>query len=398
MSDTQVELQDLFALALQKRPTDSHLSLDDFFRSLRAHFIFDNLAIYKPEADNQNLEVYYALAAGRGRSKEADVSWGEDVACQVTGTCSILVEHCETSAPPYERTKRPCRLGLPLVLNDGIGALIFVRFGGPPYTREDFLYALLACYQVAYVIEHQALGEARKQLKLAAQRAQLQDDFIATISHELNTPLGFIKGYATSLLRPDANWDEATRREFLTIIDEESDHLLRLIERLLDSARLQNKILPMNFQPVRLDSLLRDIVQRYQAHYPQLQVNLETHPTSPIQADSTRLTQVFSNLFDNALKYAPGSPIHIVLRQERERQSVTFSDQGPGMKPQDLPFLFERFYRTDGPRSTRGTGLGLFICKQIIEAHHGEISVHTAPGKGTSFTIVLPVKQPLQEK
>lgn len=387
------EFEDLFSLVAQNPPTDLHLYLDEFFTKLRAHFIFDNLAIYKTETDSQALEVCYARAAGRGRSKEADVSWGEDVANQILSNGSVLVEQTEFQTATSERTERPYRLGLPLPLSNGRGAIIFIRFGGPQYTRQDFLYALLAVGQVAFALEAQALREARLQLDQAYRRAQLQDDFISTISHELKTPLGFIKGYATSLLRPEANWDEATRREFLTIIDEESDHLLHLIERLLDSARLQSRTLPMNFQPVRLDALLRDIVHRYQARYPDLQVTLEAKPSPPILADSLRLTQVFSNLFDNAIQHAPGSPIKITLSHNKKRQFVTFSDQGPGIPPQHLPLLFERFYRVEGPRSTRGAGLGLFICKQIIEAHKGEISVRTVPGKGTSFTIELPIPE-----
>jgi signal transduction histidine kinase len=227
-------------------------------------------------------------------------------------------------------------------------------------------------------------------LEHARHLAQLQDDFIATISHELHTPLGFIKGYTTSLLRSDTTWDTATQREFLTIIDEESDHLLSLIDRMLDSARLQSGNMSMVFQPVRLDALLRDVTQRVQGHHEDLEVILNLTPAPPIQGDTVRLAQVFDNLFDNAIKYAPRTKISISLRINKNLQIITFADQGPGIATEHIPFLFERFYRVPSHYRKSGTGLGLSICKQIIQAHQGRISIKNLPGKGAAFRIELP--------
>ncbi len=121
-----------------------------------------------------------------------------------------------------------------------------------------------------------------------------------------------------------------------------------------------------------------------------LEITLNISPVPPIQADTVRLAQVFDNLFDNAIKYAPGSKIIISLQVKENWQVVTFTDLGPGIPPEHIPFLFERFYRVPGQFSKSGTGLGLFICKQIVQAHHGQISVKTAPGKGTAFRIEFP--------
>ncbi len=368
-----------------------------FFAALRSRFVFDNIAIYKTEKNSGIPDAVYARAVGRGRSKEADASWGEELANQVIASGKIMnVVPSRSSA--RDRTLMPYRLGLPLELTPGRGALIFVRFGGPEFSADQLPFAVLAANQVAYGLEHEALQAALTQLEFAHHRAQLQDDFIATISHELHTPLGFIKGYTTSLLRPDTTWDQATQREFLTIIDEETDHLIQLIDRMLDSARLQAGTLPMDFQPVRLDSLLRDVAMRFQSRYQGLEVSLDLEPAPPLRADSVRLTQVLSNLFDNAIKYAPGSPIEISLHLKKDRQVITFSDHGVGIPPQHLPFLFERFYRVEGRSPRRGTGLGLFICKQIIQAHKGQISVRTVPGKGTSFCIELPADENVPER
>jgi signal transduction histidine kinase len=366
-------------------------SLNALFVILRKIFVFDNLAIYLVEGTGTTPEVVYARAAGRGRNKEAEASWGEEIANQVIST-GKATQSTPVKKRSTDRTAMPHLLGLPLILPDRRGALVFVRFGGPKFTTEQMPLATLAATQAARALEQNILQESLTQLDHARHRAQLQDDFIATISHELHSPLGFIKGYTTSLLRSDTTWDSATQREFLAIIDEESDHLLTLIDHMLDSARLQSGNMIMDFQPVRMDSLLRDLAQRIHGRHERLEVALDLSPAPPIQADTVRLTQVFDNLFDNAIKYAPGAKITISLQVKENWQVVTFADLGPGIPPEHIPFLFERFYRVPGQFSKSGTGLGLFICKQIVQAHHGRISVKTAPGKGTAFHIELPIR------
>ena len=366
-------------------------SLDAMFVLLRRKFVFDNLAIYLVEGSGSTPEVVYARAAGRGRSKEAEASWGEEIANQVIGA-GKAAESIPANQASADRITMPHLLGLPLILPDRRGALVFVRFGGPEFTPEQMPLATLAAVLTARALEQNILQESLTQLDHARHRAQLQDDFIATISHELHTPLGFIKGYTTSLLRSDTTWDAATQQEFLTIIDEESDHLLTLIDRMLDSARLQSGNMSMDFQPVRLDSLLRDETLRVQGRHAGLEVIRDLTLAPPIQADTVRLAQVFDNLFDNAIKYAPGAKITISLQVKENWQIVTFADLGAGIPPEHIPFLFERFYRVPGQFGKSGTGLGLFICKQIVQAHHGRISVKTSPGKGTAFRIELPVR------
>ncbi len=364
-------------------------ALNSLFITLRKKFVFDNLAIYLVEKAGALPEAVYARAVGRGRSKEAEASWGEEIANQVVATGKIIISN-PTDMSSSERTSKPYLLGLPLKLPVGNGAIVFVRFGGPEYTPDQMPLAALATVQTDRIFENRSLKEIQIQLELARQRAQFQDDFIATISHELHTPLGFIKGYTTSLLRSDTVWDPATQKEFLNIIDDESDHLVTLIDRILDSARLQSGNMHMDFQPVRLDSLLRDVIMRIQNRHKDLEVVQDIASAPPIQADGVHLAQVFDNLFDNAIKYAPGSRITISLRVEANKQVVIFADQGAGIPSEHLPFLFERFYRVPGHPNKRGTGLGLFICRQIVLAHNGQISVQTAPGKGTTFMVELP--------
>ena len=158
------------------------------------------------------------------------------------------------------------------------------------------------------LVERIADLEARRRLDM------LQDDFISTISHELLTPLGFIKGYTTTLLREEISWDEDMRHEFLTIMNEEADRLRELIDNLLDSSRLQAGTLRMNFQTIRLDAMLKDISLRARSRNENLDIDLVLKANSvTVQADPTRLAQVFDNILNNAIKYAPSSPVTITL-------------------------------------------------------------------------------------
>src|SRR5512143_3371402 len=352
-------------------------ALDTLLASLRDGFVYDNVAVYLFDPRSQTLDVGYARAVGRGKDAEADISWGEGIAGKVVARQQTIV-HEPKSGPTPNRLDAPYLIGLPLFSAGRLGgALVFVRFGGPTYTSTHRLMAELIARVASSLLESKALQEARSQLESVQRQMRLQDDFVSTISHELRTPLGFIKGYSTSLLRDDAHWDEKTQHEFLTIIDEETDRLTHLIEYMLESARLQSHTVKFKFQPLRLDALVRDVTSRIQAHQPDLRVDLDFDVVPPILGDSVQLAQVFENLFSNALKYTGGSPLKITVRRRPVSLLVTFSDQGPGIPEEYLPFIFERFYRVPAESSATGTGLGLYICKQIVLAHHGKMWVES---------------------
>jgi signal transduction histidine kinase len=127
-------------------------------------------------------------------------------------------------------------------------------------------------------------------------------------------------------------------------------------------------------------------------HHPKLKVTFDFQPLPPIRGDGTRLSQVFENLFSNAIKYAPDKEIIIAMHSTVDKIRIAFNDKGDGIPEDYLPFVFERFYRVPGERTVTGTGLGLYICKQIIMAHHGNIWVESALGEGATFIIELPVE------
>lgn len=375
---------------VQSKP-DWKPALDTLFLSMRDSFVFDNVAIYLNDRQTRGLDVVYARAMGRGKTAEADAAWGEVVANDVISNEHMVIHGPDKGTNRSDRMTQTYLLGIPLYVGEILrGALLFVRFGGPEYSDIHIHVASLQGIWAAALIERKELQEARAELDSVQRQMRLQDDFVSTISHELRTPLGFIKGYSTSLLRQDTTWDESTQREFLSIIDEEADRLAKLIEDMLESARLQSKTIQFKFSPIRLDALVRDVAARVKTHHPNLEIDLKFDALPPILGDGVRLSQVLENLFSNAIKYAPGSKLIVDGRRTGNKVRLSFTDEGEGIPEEFIPFLFERFYRVPGERTVTGTGLGLYICKQIVMAHHGNIWVESVLDRGTTFLIELP--------
>ena len=385
------------------RSVDVTSALKQIIRLARQVFIFDNVVLYQVRADH-SLEPTYARSVGRGRSAEADMAWGEAIACDVLQDANIVMRREEAGIEDDDqllsRLNSRYFLGLPLQIGERVGGvLVFVRFGGPVFLEEQVNFARLIAEHVEQSLERRHLVEYIANLVAERQLERLQEDFVAAISHDLHSPLGFIKGYTTTLLRDDTDWDAETRREFLIIIDDEADRLAELIDNLLDSSQLQAGTLRMEFQPLELASVLREFAHRIRGGDFDLQVCLALESSrNTVWADTTRLVQVLDNLLSNAAKYAPGSTVTIFLDWEPNQAHIRINDTGPGIPVGHLENIFQRFYRLpEHIGSTKGSGLGLFICREIIHAHHGKIFAESLPGEGSTFHIYLPRQQPSDE-
>jgi signal transduction histidine kinase len=368
-------------------------SLDLLAALFRKTIIFDNFVLYKGIESPDNFEVIFAKALGRGKSSGETISWGESVVSQVFSTHQVTIQEFNPVDFP-DRLDHPFVIGFPIDISPEISyTLMIIRFGGPSFTNQDQSWIELFAHHIKIILQKKDLLDKITNLEAEHEHIAIQDDFISTISHELLSPIGFIKGYTTTLMRSDTTWNVDTQKEFLQVIDEETDRLQELLDNMLDSARLQNGSMPIEKQPVRIEVLLRDVVQRVIAHQSNIGIKTEFQAHLPgINGDSRRLTQVFENLISNAIKYAPGANLTISSEMLSNRIHILFDDDGPGISPRYLPFLFQKFYRSpDGNSNIRGSGLGLYICRQIIEAHSGEIFAESILGKGTQIHILLPI-------
>jgi PAS domain S-box-containing protein len=225
---------------------------------------------------------------------------------------------------------------------------------------------------------------------------ELKSTFISVISHELRTPVALIKGYAETLNREDARWDRATVQDSLNVIIEESDRLTELIENLLDASRLQAGALKLTLVETPLDKLAAQLVERFKTQTPAGKHTfvVDFSPNFPmVMGDEARLTQVLSNLLSNAIKYSPnGGAITVRGAVGPRAVTVSVADEGPGIAEADLPHVFDRFYRanSDLTRRVKGTGLGLYLAKAVVEAHGGQIWAESTPGQGTVFSFTIP--------
>jgi PAS domain S-box-containing protein len=223
---------------------------------------------------------------------------------------------------------------------------------------------------------------------------EMKSTFISVVSHELKTPVALIKGYANTLAREDAHWDEATARESLQVIEEEADRLNTLINELLDASRIQAGAFKIELGDVDIIKLAKAVVEGFGLQTKVHHFVVDFPPNFPIlNGDERRLRQVLNNLVSNAIKYAPqGGEIRVGGWAEGHLVTVYVADQGIGIPAEEQSLLFQRFFRLDSSltRSTQGTGLGLYLSKSIIEAHGGRIWLRSEPGKGTTVFFSLP--------
>ncbi|QMV40735.1 two-component system histidine kinase PnpS [Cohnella cholangitidis] len=233
---------------------------------------------------------------------------------------------------------------------------------------------------------------------------RMRSEFVANVSHELKTPVAAVKGFAETLLSGAMN-DPDTARSFLTIIQDESDRLNRLIGDILELSKIESRRSPLQFSPIDLPMFLGRMSELLSAEAAKKDIELDVQVEDGLflEADEDRLGQIVMNLMQNGINYTPeGGRVkvraEIVAESDGEEEFVriTVSDTGIGIPKKDIPRIFERFYRVDKARSrsSGGTGLGLSIVKHLTELHHGTIRVESTVGVGSQFILELPLIQP----
>jgi two-component system, OmpR family, sensor kinase len=226
-------------------------------------------------------------------------------------------------------------------------------------------------------------------------------DFLANISHELKTPLTSIRGFSQAVLDGTIDDKDGIDRS-AKIINDESNRVLRLVEELLDLSRIESGQIPMRQEDVELEELFAHVGEVFALRSEESGVNLEVRAEGSIRirGDFDRLEQVMNNLLDNAFRHTPaGGTVRMTSRPVLHGLvQVVVADTGRGIPAQDLPHLFERFYRGNTGATGKGYGLGLAITREIVRAHGGDIWATSEPSRGTSFVFTLPVISRAQEK
>lgn len=240
------------------------------------------------------------------------------------------------------------------------------------------------------------LGELSKSIQTLANDLNYlkkeRNEFLASISHELRTPITYVKGYADIAKRKEL--EEAERVHYLEIIHEEAERINKLLEELFDLAKLDQNTFTIIKEKVHLSSFLESIYEKILPAYQNkgIQLSLKCDETIYIEIDPTRFEQVLMNLLDNALKYSnkPATTYTNVFVKNKVVH-ISICDEGIGILKKDLPYIFDRLYRVEKSRSraTGGFGIGLAIVKELVEADGGQITVESEVGKGTCFTILL---------
>lgn len=219
-----------------------------------------------------------------------------------------------------------------------------------------------------------------------------QQRFLADVSHELRTPLTSVRGNL-DLMSRFGQYDE----ESMEVIQDEIRRMTRLLDDLLLLARADTGGLPLHHEPVELDNVLFEVYRQISRIEKPVTVELTTIDQALIMGDEDRLKQLILNLVDNGIKYSPpGGVVRLSLAKDERRAYLTVSDTGIGIPPEDLPHIFDRFYRVDKARNRGqgGSGLGLSIVRWIVQVHEGDIKVESTVGEGTTFRITLPLYQP----
>jgi two-component system sensor histidine kinase KdpD len=269
-----------------------------------------------------------------------------------------------------------------------------VNHSDPPST---FFWAFLD--QAASMIEHARLRHESLQVEVLQRTDALRAALISSVSHDLRTPLTSIKAAASSLLQEDVRWNDEERRSFVQAIEREADRLNRLVENLLDMSRIESGTLRPEKEWYPIAELLHDILGRMQPLLQGREVLVHLpDDLPPVELDYLMIDQVLTNLLENALRYTPpGSPIEISASTTATELFVSVADRGPGIPLSDRERIFDKFYRVLGStRETGGTGLGLAVCRGLVEAHQGRIWVENRAGGGAIFRFTLPLRPPEQ--
>jgi signal transduction histidine kinase len=312
---------------------------------------------------------------------------------------AIVVSHTAREPlwyPPLSPAPVGSWIGVPLfVEGDYVVVLDLYSYEQGAYSQQDADSVGQFAQHVGFAVRNARIYTREHQAKIRLEEVeQLRVDFVSTVSHELRTPLTGIRGFTETLLTYWTRLDEDRRRQYLQRIHKASKRLERLVQDLLFVSNVEDGLLPLTIQRVGVADLLAAAVEEIQQKYRGLVIEVQATADLPeVTGDPDRVQQVLVALMDNAAKYSPeGAPIQVACALAGDWLEFSVTDRGPGIHPADLPRLFTRFGKIDQVtrESHVGTGLGLFIAKQLVQQMAGELAVQSVVGEGSRFSFTLP--------
>ncbi|HEX8140623.1 MAG TPA: ATP-binding protein [Pyrinomonadaceae bacterium] len=388
-----------------------HLSIsgliDEMLTRIRGILHVDTVAILLVEEEGDELVAWAAKGLEEEVERGIRVPPGKGFAGRIFSEQRPIhiedIDHADVFNPLLREKGLKSLLGVPLVVEGRATGVIHIGTLQPRrFTEEDTRLLQLIAERIALAIDHARLYEVEKRARAEAEEAnRLKDEFLTTLSHELRTPLTPVIGWV-HMMRNGSLGPRETERG-LAIIDKNSHALTRLINDLLDMSAIRSGKMHIDRAPVQVAAVLEEAVEtvRSEAMHKGIRVELAPCPRAEsmlVSGDRTRLVQVFWNLLSNAVKFSEkGRSVRVRCEADEREVLVHVEDQGIGISPDFLPFIFERFRQADGSkkRAYGGLGLGLALVRSFVEAHGGRVEAGSdGAGLGSRFTVRLPRMRP----